>query len=73
MKNIPLLSIWTHTNGNRYQVVLFTNIETSNTDKYPTTVVYQNVHNLKCYSRPVADWHRSMTIGHPLSELDYGE
>lgn len=53
-------SCWEHTNGNRYFVVMFTNIETDRQDKYPTTIVYRNALNGKIYSRPLMDWDRSM-------------
>ncbi|WP_315740013.1 hypothetical protein [Bradyrhizobium sp. SZCCHNR1093] len=55
-------SVWSHTNGNLYQVVTFTNIETGRQDKYPTTIIYRNVKNTKLYSRPLMDWERSMTL-----------
>jgi len=54
-------SIWLHRNGNRYRVYLYTNIESERQDEYPTTIVYQNVANLKLYSRRLVDWSRSMT------------
>lgn len=54
-------SLWKHHNGNVYKVVCFTNIESTRPDKYPLTVVYQNVANKKLYSRRFCDWHRSMT------------
>ena len=53
-------TIWQHSNGNQYQVVMFTNIETDRQDKYPTTVVYRNLMNGKAYSRKLSDWERSM-------------
>lgn len=53
-------STWKHHNGNAYGVLLLTNVG-SERPEYPPTVVYVNVANGKWYSRPVADWHRSMT------------
>jgi hypothetical protein len=58
----PLFSIWRHHNGNHYEVVMFTNVESDRQDKYPTTIVYRNVRNLNDYSRPLIDWDRSMTL-----------
>lgn len=54
-------SIWRHTSGDLYEVILFTNVEGTK-DKYPTTIVYQNVVNKKYYSRRADDWFRSMTL-----------
>lgn len=53
-------SIWQHSNGNRYCVVMITNAD-SDKEKYPTTVVHRNVFNGKIYSRELSDWHRSMS------------
>lgn len=55
-------SIWRHTNGNTYEVLMHTNIETKDPVRYPTTVVYRNTKNNAMYSRPISDWHRSMTL-----------
>lgn len=55
-------SVWEHHNGNRYEVLDYTNIETDRQDKYPTTIIYRNVRNLKKYSRPLLDWERSMIV-----------
>lgn len=54
-------SIWQHHNGNHYEVILFTNLETDRQDDYPTTIVYRNTRNHKIYSRRLIDWDRSMT------------
>lgn len=51
---------WRHRNGNQYEVLDYTNIESDKQDKYPTTIVYRNIHNGKKYSRPLMDWLRSM-------------
>jgi hypothetical protein len=53
-------SVWEHTNGNRYQVIMFTNIETDKQETYPTTIIYRNTLNSKHYSRKLMDWDRSM-------------
>jgi len=53
-------SIWEHHNGNRYEVMMFTNIETERQERYPTTIVYRNAGNQKLYSRHLMDWDRSM-------------
>lgn len=56
-------SIWRHSNGAVYTVILLTNTEgddPAKREKYPPTVVYLG-RNGKVWSRPLADWHRSMT------------
>lgn len=55
-------SVWSHTNGNRYMVHDFTNVETDRQDEYPTTIVYRNMDNGKLYSRRLIDWERSMVL-----------
>jgi len=53
-------TLWDHTNGNQYVVEDFTNIQTTNQDQYPTTIVYKSVLTRRLYSRPLMDWDRSM-------------
>ena len=55
-------SLWQHLNGNYYSVLMFTNVETEKQEDYPTTIVYRNTSNLKCYSRKLMDWDRSMLL-----------
>lgn len=57
-----LLTVWEHKNGQKYAVVAMANTETGNQDRYPTTVVYQNIQNFKFYTRPLNDWYRSMVF-----------
>jgi hypothetical protein len=52
-------SVWRHKNGNVYKVAVITNVG-SVRPEYPPTVVYFNVRTDTWWSRPVADWHRSM-------------
>ena len=54
-----LETYWQHTNGARYIVRSYTNQHSTN-PKYPLTVVYEGTGG-KMWSRPAADWHRSMT------------
>jgi hypothetical protein len=63
MKHIkPLIgSVWMHRNGINYQVLLFTNVGGSKAN-YQEQIVYTNIHNGLVYSRPLSDWHRSMTL-----------
>jgi len=53
-------SVWSHTNGNAYQVLGYTNIEMDRQDKYPTTIRYRNMVNGRENSRPLMDWEQSM-------------
>lgn len=64
-------SVWTHDKtGNNYCVVMLTNIGTTQPDRYPVTVVYQNVLSDTLWSRPLTDWHRSMTRNRFLGNRD---
>lgn len=54
-------SLWRHTNGNLYRALMMANIHTERPDQYPVTVVYEGVENGKIWSRPLSEWHRSMT------------
>ena len=49
---------WQHYNGAVYSVVLIANLPDN--PRYPETVVYRG-ENEKNWSRPLSDWHRSMT------------
>lgn len=51
--------VWTHTSGRDYTVLLIANQHSEN-PKYPPTVVYEG-DNGRVWSRPLSDWHRSMT------------
>lgn len=53
-------SVWSHRNGNVYEVLFLTNVTDSYDVHYPLTVVYKGA-NGKTWSRVAADWHRSMT------------
>lgn len=54
-------TLWQHHNGGVYRVLHIANQQTTNPDKYPVTVVYQGVVNGAVWTRPLSDWHRSMT------------
>lgn len=53
---------WKHRNGCEYLIILLTNENSNpeNSDKYPVNVVYIGM-NGNIWSRPLTDWHRSMT------------
>lgn len=60
VEEVTPLSRWRHSNGNIYAVILIANEHSENQDRYPTTVVYRD-YDGKTWSRPLSDWHRSMT------------
>lgn len=60
VEEVTPLSRWTHSNGSTYTVILITNEHSENQDRYPTTVVYRD-YDYKTWSKPLSDWHRSMT------------
>lgn len=62
LKPVLPATLWQHYNGNKYEVLLLSNMESERQEKYPTTVVYRNVSNGNIYSRKLSDWHRSMTF-----------
>ena len=53
-------TVWTHRNGNTYEVVCVTNVTEGDDIRYPLTVVYRG-ENGKMWSPVAADWQRSMT------------
>ena len=59
-------SIWVHTSGTLYQVLMLTNVHATD-PRYPVTVVYQtcdqslSVAKRGPWSRPLIHWHENMT------------
>lgn len=59
-------SIWVHTSGTLYQVLMLTNVHATD-PRYPVTVVYQTcdqtlpVVKRGPWSRPLIHWHETMT------------
>lgn len=60
VEKVTPLSRWRHSNGNTYAVIFITNKHSENQDRYPTTVVYRD-YDGRTWSKPLSDWHRSMT------------
>lgn len=61
-------SVWEHhPTGNIYRVLLITNQQTQRPDKYPITVVYENTNTGTTWSRPLSEWHRSMSLSKYLN------
>lgn len=60
-------TIWQHWNGINYEVLMIANVTSKQQDKYPTTVVYQNVINKNVFTRRADDWHRSFT---PIKDVN---
>lgn len=61
LDSVTIGSRWRHYNGNEYEVVMLTNEHSTNQEKYPTTVVHRGDYNGRVWSRPLPDWHWSMT------------
>lgn len=58
-ETVPIGSRWLHHKSfAQYAVIAHTNVG-SDRPNYPPTVVYENVHNSKAYSRPLSEWARS--------------
>lgn len=58
IRQLEIGSNWRHSNGNEYTIKFFTNVNSTDIERYPPTVVYQGNNEL-LWSRPVNDWHRS--------------
>ena len=52
-------SHWRHRNGHLYTVMFITNTAKLS-EKHPPDVVYKGSYG-RMWSRPLSDWHRSMT------------
>ena len=59
--NVHVGSRWRHYNGCEYTVMTVANIRSSDHKKYPVTIVYLGI-NGRFWTRPLGDWHRSMTL-----------
>ncbi|QYW02249.1 hypothetical protein PP740_gp093 [Stenotrophomonas phage Philippe] len=57
---VTVNSLWRHYSGRCYRVLLLTN-EHSENPKYEIQVVHKGT-NGRIWSRPLSDWHRSMTF-----------
>jgi hypothetical protein len=66
--DIPVGSLWRHTNGNIYRVLFISNM-TSAKEEYPPTVNYINIGNQTVWSRPVSKWYKSMTLLTTLNSI----
>ena len=67
LKNPQPKEKWIHRNGNVYMVLHIANIGYRN-KIYPVTVVYKGL-NGWVWTRPLSDWHRSMTLIHPFKTV----
>lgn len=52
-------SIWKHSSGSLYVIYDFSNEKTTQPDRYPVMIHYKDSNQDK-WSRPLADWSRSM-------------
>lgn len=55
-KEILTWTLWRHHSGRIYRVTGFTNIATSDPDKFPPTVVYESLDTGYKWSRPIIDF-----------------
>lgn len=62
MSDVKEGSVWVHTNGNVYEVLMITNKGSENPTRYPVTVVYKNRLVGTIWSRPLDEWARSFTL-----------
>jgi hypothetical protein len=53
-------SIWKHGNGHLYVVLHIANYP--GYDRYPLTVVYQDIEGNNVWTRPADEWRPSMTL-----------
>lgn len=61
---VPIGSVWTHSGGDVYVVEGHTNLHSTQPDRYPPSIVYRGPDG-RIWSRPVADWSRSMIPNNP--------
>ena len=63
MKNdvrVPeIFTLWRHYKGDEYEVIIIAN-RAATKKNYPVTVIYRG-RDGKVWSRPLSDWHTSMT------------
>lgn len=60
--SLPLAgSAWQHHSGRTYTVLTLSNTEGDDPERFVPTVVYQGEDG-RVWSRPVSDWHRSMSL-----------
>lgn len=60
-QRIPKLnSSWQHKNGNLYEIICVSNLDASNQEEYPITIVYKG-HDNRIWSRPLSRWYASFT------------
>lgn len=55
------MSIWLHTSGERYRVILVANEGSDRPGEYPITIVYRRLSDNTVWSRPFSRWYPSFT------------
>ena len=55
-------TIWEHKNGDQYQVIMFSNLDSERHDEYPPTITYQRLKDDTIWSRPLSKWYQSFKI-----------
>jgi len=61
LEQIQPNTVWQHSNGNLYSILVVTNLHSQNPN-YTPVVVYQGSSNGHIWSRPIEDWFRSFTL-----------
>ena len=59
---LKLWSIWEHHSGRTYRITGFSNLQSTDLERFPKTVIYENCADGEAWSRSISDWHESMTL-----------
>ena len=54
--DIFIWTLWRHHSGRIYRVTGFTNMKTTDNEKFPRTVAYESIDTGDIWSRPVVDF-----------------
>lgn len=65
-------SVWQHKSGRLYTVLCIANHASDEAERYPATVVYQDVEG-NIWSRRADDWDRSMTLSIESADCRFRE
>lgn len=72
-KIVSVGTVWQNASNNRlYTITGFSNVDNSDNEKYPETIIYKSNSCNRVYSRPSSDWLRSMTLLSKVKTYDNG-
>lgn len=58
--NTPkIMSLWRHHSGTVYRVLGYTNLASTDEEKFPITILYRDTKTGHAWSRPYSRWHNS--------------